>query len=297
MSTSTFSTGEIGVALFGALAVQGAFLALLVLAGNSRGAIREEKVEEPIEIPIAVQPVLDESEYLKLGSDKKPRLPDMWKKREPVPVKRYEERSAPSADAEDNPDKIPESELADKKHEAPPEDAELIEKTDQDLEDPDEKTEAPELDEEGAADGIEGGKETDPLKARQIDQYRLKIAGWFNARFSAPSSIAGISCEQLKKLSASLSVQVGPSRNITGFQMTSPSGNASFDAKVQATLSALVGQQLPPPPPLYPDILGGIVSPRLSGGGAQCTPSATPAAESDEAPAESPEPAPAPSEE
>ncbi len=292
MSTRTFSSGEIGVALFGALAVQGAFIALLTFAGNSRGAVRDEKVEEPLEIPIAVQPVLDESEYLKLGSDKKPRLPDMWKKREPVPVKRYEERSAPSAEAEDNPDEIPESKLADKKHEAAPEDAELIEKTDQDLEDPEEETEAPEMNEEGAADGIEGGKETDPLKARQIDQYRLKIAGWFNARFSPPSAISGISCEQLKKLSTSLAVQVGGNRNITGFQMTASSGNAIFDAKVQATLSALVGQQLPPPPPLYPDILGGVVSPRLTGGGAQCTPSATPASGNDEAGAESPTPAP-----
>jgi hypothetical protein len=31
-----------------------------------------------------------------------------------------------------------------------------------------------------------------------------------------------------------------------------------------------VGQELPPPPPLYPDILGSTVTPRFSGANAQC---------------------------
>lgn len=270
MSQRAFSSTELLVASLLAVGVQIAFLGLLAFAGDSRGAVREEVVLLPDEIPIAVQPVMDDLPLLKLGSKTplKPRLPDIWKKREPRPVKRYEERSAPSEEAEDSEDAIPDSKLADKKHEAPPEDAEIVDSVDDDLETPDEELEEEEMDEEGAADGSADGTETDPLKARQVDLYRLKIAGWFNARFRPP--VDAIPCEVLKGLSASVAVQVGGSRQITGFSVTAPSGNPTFDAKVTSTLSALTGEQLPPPPPLYPDILGSAVFPRLSGAGVSC---------------------------
>lgn len=264
-----FSSSEIAIACLLALVIEVAFLGLLAYAGDSRGAVLAEVVEAPTEIPIEVKPVLDDLPLLKLGSKTpvKPRLPEMWKKRAPRPVKRYEERSAPSDQAEDSEEAIPESELADKDHEAPPEDAEIVKEVEQDLEDDEEPVED-ELDEEGAADGSEDGTETDPLKARQVDLYRMKIAGWFNARFSPPSD--SVPCEVLKTLSAGVTVQVGGGREITGFSITSPSGNPTFDAKVNSTLAALTGQQLPPPPPLYPDILGSAVYPRLSGAGVQC---------------------------
>ena len=38
-----------------------------------------------------------------------------------------------------------------------------------------------------------------------------------------------------------------------------------FDAKVQSTMAAIIGQQLPPPPPLYPDILETVVYPAFHG--------------------------------
>jgi hypothetical protein len=57
---------------------------------------------------------------------------------------------------------------------------------------------------------------------------------------------------------------------VTAFSITKPSGNAVFDAKVNSTLAGMVGQELPPPPPLYPDILGSTVTPRLSGSGVKC---------------------------
>jgi len=291
VSSQVFSSRELGLAFFGALLVQGAFVGLLVLAGDSRASTRKEDFLLPEEIPIAVQPVLDDRPLLKLGSKKteKQRLPDMWRKREPIPVKRFEERSAPSEEALDDVDEIPESELADLEHEAPPEDAELIKEQELDLEDPEEPVDAPELTEEGAADGVEQGTETDPLKARQIDKYRIKIISWFDARFRPP--VNSVPCDVLKKLSAGVSVRVGGDRRIASFSISSPSGNATFDAKVQSTLSALVGEQLPPPPPLYPDILGATVSPRLSGRGAACQVAAPP---STKAPAETPPAAPAP---
>ncbi len=281
---SAFTGRELQLALGLALLVQVVFFGLLAFFGDSRGAVRKEEVAQVKEIPIAVQPVLDELPLLKLGSKNKvkPKLPQMWQKRAPVPVKRYEERSAPSEQAPDDVAKIPESKLADKEHEAPPEDAEIVKELEQDLEDPDEDQELPEYNEEGAEDGSEMGTETDPLKARQVDLYRTKIASWFNARFTQPTD--QIPCNELKKLAASVAVSVGGNRTITGFSLTSPSGNSTFDQRVKSTMSALVGEQLPPPPPLYPDILGTTLSPRLSGQWAPCQATSSPAP-ADDAPA------------
>lgn len=268
MTARAFSSGEITVAIGGAFLVQAAFFTLLALYGNTRGAVKREEIEVPEEIPIAVTPMLDELPLLKLGTKNplKPRLPDMWKKRAPRPVKRYEERSAPSEDAKDDPDEIPESKLADRKHEAPPEDAEIVKELEQELDEEDEPPEESELTEEGAEDGSEDGTETDPLKARQVDLYRIKIANWFASRFSPPA----LPCEVLVTLSTSAIVQVGGDRSITGFSVTSPSGNSEFDNKVRGTLQALQGSQLPPPPPLYPDILGSTVSTAFRGNRADC---------------------------
>ncbi len=269
MSTATvslaFSRREVGIACALAFGMQVAFFAMLIWAGRGDAQIKAKEPPKPEYIPIAVQPVLDDLPLLKLGSKKdklKPRLPDIWKKQ--APVKRYEERSAPSADAQDSTEKLPTSELADKDHEAPPEDAEIAKEVDTQIDA--EKTDQPQLQEEGAADGVKEGTETDPLKARAVSQYLIKILGWFNARFKPP--VDAIACEELKKLKVGVSVQVGGDRSISGFALRGSSGNAVFDAKVQSTMQNLMGQELPPPPPLYPDILGSTVSPILSGQGA-----------------------------
>src|SRR5688572_24583373 len=265
-----FAPSEIVLcAVFGVL-LEALLIAGIVLSGNSTLQVRRHEEPQEIAVPIAVQPVLDDLPLLKLGSKKdklKPRLPDMWRKREPVPVRRLEERSAPSEKAEDRPDEIPESEIADPDHPAPDEDDEVVKEVDQTLEEePEEET--PELNEEGDESGAATGTETDPLKARAVDLYRMKILSWFNARFRPPKD--QVPCEVLRSLSAGVSVQVGGDRSVAGFSVTSPSGNAVFDASVQSTMSALVGQILPPPPELYPDILGQSVFPRLSGAGVPC---------------------------
>ncbi len=265
-----FSQREIVLAaVFGCL-IEFALLFGVFLAGDSGLRIEEKEEEQEELVPIEVQPVLDEAPLLKLGSkkEKTQKLPDIWKKREPVPVKRLEERSAPSEEAQDDPEEIPESELADEEHEAPTEEDEIVKEAPEldDEEEPPE--EAPELEGEGTPDGAEQGTETDPLKGRAVNLYRLKISSWFNARFHPPKG--EIPCEVLKGLSAGVSVQVGGDRSISGYQVTSPSGNATFDARVRSTLQGLVGQKLPPPPPLYPEILGQVVYPRLSGSGVSC---------------------------
>lgn len=263
-----FSGREIALCAIFGLLLEGSLITGIVVSGNTR--VHIQKKEEPAElvIPIAVQPVLDDLPLLKLGSKKdKLKLPDMWQKREPVPVRRLEERSAPSEKAVDSPDEIPKSEIADRDHPAPDEDDEIVKEVDQTLED-EPTEEAPEFSEEGDESGVANGTEVDPLKARAVDLYRMKILSWFNSRFRPPKD--QIPCETLRGLSAGVSVQVGGDRSVAGFTVTSPSGNAVFDASVQSTMNALIGQILPPPPELYPDILGQAVFPRLSGSGVPC---------------------------
>ncbi len=265
ISTRHFALGCVAAAV-----IQVGFFSLLVLAGKNEASIRAVEEKTPEAMPIAVKPVLDELPLLKLGSKKdklKPKLPDMWKKLAPTPVKRYEEVSAPSEKAEDTPAAIPTTPVVENK-EAPPENAELTKDAPELLDPPPDAPPPPELTEEGVEDGSKDGTETDPMKGRAVDLYRSKILAWFNARFRPPKD--EVPCEELKKLSAGLVVQVGADRTVTSFSITSPSGNAAFDAKVNSTLAGIVGQELPPPPPLYPDILGSTVYPRLSGAGVQC---------------------------
>lgn len=268
--SSALSPVEIAVGCAAAAAIQVAFFGLLVLAGAANAHIQPAEEKRLEAEPIAVKPVVDDLPLLKLGSkqDQKPKLPDMWRKQAPTPVKRYEESSAPSTKAEDTPEAVPTSKLADKDKEAPPPDAEVIKELDHELEDSPTQEEAPQMQEEGHQDGSPDGTETDPLKANAANLYRAKISAWFNARFRPP--VGQIPCEELKKLSASVTVRVGPDRTVASYAVTRPSGNPIFDEKVRSTLDTLIGQELPPPPPLYPDILESSVFPQLSGAGARC---------------------------
>jgi hypothetical protein len=264
-STSAFSARELALALVGAFCVEFALFALFLFAGAA-GHIQAKEPEPPASIPIKVKPVLDEVPLLKLGGKKmKPKLPEMWKKN--PPVQRFEERSAPSAKASKTPDAIPTSKLALKDAEAPPPDAEVAKEVDELLLDATPDAE-PVVEGEGSPDGIKEGTETDPLKARAVSQYRMKIIGWFNARFVPPEE--GAPCEELKKLSAGVVASVGPDRTVTGYTLARPSGNPIFDQRVESTMQRVVGQTLPPPPPLYPDILSSSQSLTLSGQSLKC---------------------------
>jgi len=262
-----FSATEWTLAIAFALLMEGGVLTLLASSEN-KGRIAEQEDVALQERPMAVKPILDDLPLLKLGGKKvKPKLPDMWKKLAPVPVKRYEEKSAPSEKAADKPEAIPTSKVAERDAEAPPPDAEIVKELDQELLDATPDAE-PKVEGEGAADGVKEGTETDPLKARAVSMYLAKIHGWFTIRWRPP--VTEIPCAELKKLSAGVAVTVGADRTVAGYSMSRPSGNAIFDAKVRATMDSLIGQQLPPPPPLYPDILGATVSPVFSGAGAKC---------------------------
>ncbi|HEU5073501.1 MAG TPA: TonB C-terminal domain-containing protein [Polyangiaceae bacterium] len=262
----TFTATDWTLAIAFALLMEAGVLTLLATSENKGQIVQREEVAAR-EAPIAVKPIMDDLPLLKLGGKVKPKLPDMWKKQAPVPVKRYEEKSAPSEKAEDKAEAIPTSKVAERDAEAPPPDAEIVKELDQELLDATPDAE-PEVEGEGAADGVKEGTETDPLKARAVSMYLAKIHGWFTIRWRPP--VGEIPCDELKKLSTAVSVTVGGDRTVAGYSVSRPSGNATFDAKVRATMDSLIGQQLPPPPPLYPDILGATVSPVFSGAGAKC---------------------------
>jgi hypothetical protein len=266
MAASAFLPRELALALFLAGVVEASLFGLFIVAGQNRARVTAHEVTPPEEMPIAVKPVLDDLPLLKLGSKHvKAKLPDMWTKQ--APVQRFEEKSAPSAKAEKTPQAIPTTPVATKDAQAPPPDAAIAKQVDQKLADAAPPKEA-NLPTEGAADGVKEGTETDPLKARAVDLYRAKIVSWFTARFHPPSDLP---CEVVRALSSGAQITVGPERTITGYTLSRPSNNATFDAKVRATLDSVVGQQLPPPPPLYPDLTPGtLVTPSFSGKTAQC---------------------------
>lgn len=259
---NTYTASEIGWAWTSALSMQIGFFALLVIAGKNIHHVKA--IEPPAEkvIPIAVRPVVDELPLLKLGGKRvRTKLPDMWKKA--APVQRFEAASAPSPKAEATPEAIPSTPLVKPDAAPPPPDAEVAKQVDQVLTDAaPPQPNAPQVEGEGSPDGVKEGTETDPLKARILSQYQAKILAWFNARFRQPTQVE---CETLKGLRASVVVSIGADRQVASYSIVRPSGNAGFDAAVKASMDTAIGQQLPPPPPLYPDLLNTSVHPVFQG--------------------------------
>jgi hypothetical protein len=255
-----FSNLEVATAGAVALVVEVGLFLLLAFAPNTARIEAKEQVA-PKEIPIAVQPILDLPLLKKGGKQVKAKLPDMWVPKQPV--KRYAARSAPSPMAEDNPLEKPiEAPLAKLDETPPPPEAEVAKEVDEqvkEIEDDTKAVEEPNLPQEGAADGVKEGTETDPLKAFVMSQYKARIAAWFQARFKPPDDVP---CEDLKKLRASIVASVSQSRTVTSFSVVRPSGNGAFDGRVQSMMSSIQSQQseLPPPPPKYPDILGTTIN-------------------------------------
>jgi outer membrane biosynthesis protein TonB len=263
----TFNPLEIIAALAIAGFVQGAFFGLLIAAGKNELRIKQQLEPVPSEVPMAVKPIMDDAPLLKLGGKKvKPKLPDMWKKQEPLPVERFEESSAPSEKAVDKPEAAPTSTVAKGDAEAPPPDAEIAKSVDEQVHG--DAAPPPTASGEGAADGVKEGTETDPLKARAVSLYRAKIIGWFNSKFHVP--VGQIPCDELKKLSSRVSASVSPDGTVTGFSVNGASGNSVFDGRVSAAMQSAVGQQVPPPPPMYKDVLPPNISLNFLGSSQKC---------------------------
>lgn len=274
MRTPAFSSGQIGVALSLASLVQGGFVALLVVTQTAKGFVPRPE-PPPREIAIAVKPMLDLPLLKKGGKPKANKLPDMWKP--PKQIKRVEQPAkVPTPFAPKTPEAIPEKKDEEKpkkppklEEKPPPPDAPVARSVDEMVKQMQEEArqEEPNLPEEGAVDGVEEGTETDPLKARAVDLYRLKLINWFKQGFIPP--LDKIDCSVLKNLKVAVHAKVSPDGSVESYDLVS-SGDPVFDARVRQVMDARVGQKVPPPPPNYPDILDAVVHPTFQGKNEKC---------------------------
>jgi hypothetical protein len=249
---SDFRRSDVVASVLFGFAVLGLAGLALRRASLDRPAAAPE-IDRGAAIPIRVTPVLDlDAPLLKLGGKRDlSRLPDRWVRQAPRP--RVERRAFASARAgkSEHDAPPPDVKMAAPGTKPPPPDAELVKQADAPAPAPAPAAPPANVDEEGHADGVKGGTEVDPLKARAVDIYRAKIAAWFSSRFRVSGS--GLGKDQLVKLRVSAVVSVGPDRTVSGYSIV-PSGNAAFDAAARTTLEGARGQSLPPPPENYPDV-------------------------------------------
>jgi TonB C terminal len=237
-------------------------LALSLLAGAAL-ALRVSALDRPAEgpeidkgtaIPVRITPVLDlDAPLLKLGGKPdRSRLPDRWVRQKPVA--RAEEKAFASTKAGKTEEDIPppDTKIADAGTAPPPPDAAMAREVDTPITAPTDAGSPANVDTLGSSDGVKEGTETDPLKGRAVDLYRQRIIGWFASRFKVSGS--GLSAADLARYKVSATVELSPDRHVTDYSIT-PSGNAVFDAAARAALEGAKGNQIPPPPENYPDVV------------------------------------------
>ncbi|MGK3966921.1 energy transducer TonB [Sorangium sp. So ce118] len=248
---SDFRPRDIAIAVAVAVAVQAGAAVVVTLADLSLPAAAPE-IEKGPSVPVKVIPVLDmDTPLLKLGGKRdRMKLPDRWVRQTPKP--RVEQKAFVSPDAGKTEEDIPppEVKIADAGTEPPPPDAEIAKQVDTELDPKTDAGEAPNVDQEGHSDGVAEGTETDPLKARAVDLYLARIAGWFSSRFRVSGS--GLPPEELTKHRPRAVIVLSDGQMVS-YTLT-PSGNAIVDAAARATLEGAKGQALPPPPENYPDL-------------------------------------------
>ncbi|WP_437648223.1 TonB C-terminal domain-containing protein [Sorangium sp. So ce362] len=248
---SDFRPRDVALALAVAMGVQAGAAVAVSLADLAVPAAVPE-IEKGPSVPVKVTPVLDmDTPLLKLGGKRdKMKLPDRWVRQTPKP--RVEQKAFVSPDAGKTEKDIPppEVKVADAGTAPPPPDAEIAKQVDTELEPKTDAGEVANVDQEGHQDGVAEGTETDPLKARAVDLYLARIAGWFSSRFRVSGS--GLPPEELTKHKPRAVIVLSDGQMVS-YTLT-PSGNAIFDAAARATLEGAKGQALPPPPENYPDL-------------------------------------------
>lgn len=262
MTRVAFSPGEVLGAVALSSVVQAGVVALLVFG---RGAELPRVEPEPEMLAVAVNPIIDERPILKKGTPNPKRAPEPQPK-QPPPPEPVVEKSAPSPAAPTVVPKSPPPPVA-KPDEKPakPEDKPVVKR-------PliVEREEDPNADEEDEGDeqGVVGGTEKDPLKARAISLYQQKLIAWFQQGFSPPLDV--IPCPTLVTLRLSVRATIGSDGTVTGFTLNGSSGNTIFDARVRERMQRTVGQQVPPPPPNYPELAESTVFPTFLGKNDKC---------------------------
>jgi outer membrane biosynthesis protein TonB len=264
-----FSTGQIGVAVALASLIQGGLVVLLIVTRAAGGFVPRPE-PPPRTMSIAVKPVLDLPLLKKGGKPRANKLPDMWKP--PQQIKRVVPTKVPTPLAPKTPEAIPKKDEKEKPppkpDEKPPDPATPVaQQVDETIKQVEREVEEPNLPEEGAVDGVEEGTEKDPLKARAVDLYRVKLVNWFKQGFLPP--LDQIDCAILKDLRVAVHAQVSPDGTVQSYELVS-SGNPVFDARVKQVMDSRMGQKVPPPPPNYPDILDAVVHPTFQGKNEKC---------------------------
>lgn len=253
-----FQPGEIALSLMVALGVLGG-AAFALSASALEMKADAPQIDKGMSVPVKIVPMLDpEAPLLKLGGKRdRMKLPDRWVRQTPKP--RVEQQTFVSPKASKSVEDIPDKhvKMADAGAKPPPPDAGLVKQADTPPVEVVDAGPPANVDEKGHSDGVKGGTELDPLKARAVSLYRMKIAGFFSSRFRVSGS--GLSKEDLVKYRVVATVSVGGDRSVTGFNIT-PSGNAAFDAAARATLQGTKGVPLPPPPENYPDVVQSTIT-------------------------------------
>lgn len=252
LARADFRAGEILVSIFFGFAVLvGAALALSA-SGLDKLAVAPE-IEKGTAIPVKVIPVLDlDAPMLKLGGQRNlAKLPDRWVKQAPKPRAEQKAFASTKAGKSEHDIPAPEVKVADAGTRPPPPNVEIAKQVDTPFVAVPDAGAPANVDQAGHADGVKEGTEVDPLKARAVDLYRAKIAGWFSSRFRVTGS--GLAHDELTKYRVRATVSVGADRTVTSYTLV-PSGNAAFDSAARTTLEGAKGQELPPPPENYPDV-------------------------------------------
>jgi outer membrane biosynthesis protein TonB len=245
-ASRTFDAQEITIACAIALLAQLGFVGAFSLP-SPRMVKAEISNDNAQPIAVSITPVL------KLGTKNPTKLPTQWQRKQPVAAK-TEPAALPSPQASKTPEAIPKNNVPDA----------AVAPTVVDAAAPEQPSTTAPVDGgavatassvQGSEQGSAGGTETDPLKARAADMYRAQLASWFAAHFQIRGKLP---FDKLKTLHATATVTVTGGRKVGSFSVVRPSGDATFDAEVQATLARIQssGAELPAPPPMYPDMLG-----------------------------------------
>lgn len=112
---------------------------------------------------------------------------------------------------------------------------------------------------EDSGDGDSEGDDADGLKSRAVSLYRLELVAWFMSKFEIRGKLPFATLRGLRAVAA---VSVSADHTVTGYSLAVASENAVFDEQVRSTLTKIQesGAPLPPPPPLYPELLGSSLS-------------------------------------
>ena len=106
----------------------------------------------------------------------------------------------------------------------------------------------------GAGGGGEGeaagsGGPGDPLYDRAVAFYRARLVAWFSSRFRVSGS--RLTQDELRRYRVRVRIQLSEERIVESYTVLS-SDHPAFTKAARATLDALRGQTLPPPPDNYP---------------------------------------------